>query len=176
MNCFEILETWFGDPSKLEVGWTLNCWGPGAIFFKNLSMAEARSSSCSHFLVSGSAALPSTASLSQLLIPISGLPHVVLLCEETQGIIQLKNKINTPFLWGYFPTGSVSLVVWGYGYGVGMRGGIRDDPHWQELFCCWQWNTAFLLYSPKPCDLPNPETELGQIKCPCIFLVGKILI
>ena len=118
------------------------------IFFKNLSIAEAMPGSCSHFAVSGSsdiasAAVPSAASLLQLLVPSPGLPRVVLLCEDTQGIIQLKNNINTPFLWGYFPTGSVSLMVRVYGYEVGMRHGVRDDPCWWELFCGWQWNTAF---------------------------------
>lgn len=151
------------------------------IFFKNLSIAEARPSSCRHFAVSGSLgvasmAVPSAASLPQLLVPSPGLPRVVLLCEEARGITQLKNKRNTPFLWGYFTTGSVSLVVRGYGYGVGTRRGVRDDLRWWELVCCCQWNMAFHLYSPKPCDLPNPETELGQIKFSCIFLVGIILI
>lgn len=83
--------------------------------------------------------------------------------------MKLKNKINTPSLWGYFPTGLVPLTLWGDGYGVRMRYGVRDDLCWWELLCCSWWNTTILLNSPKPCDLPNPKTELGQMKCPCIF-------
>lgn len=26
--------------------------------------------------------------------------------------------------------------------------------------------------SQKPCNLPNPESGLGQMKCPCIFFFG----
>lgn len=91
------------------------------IFFKNLSIAEASPSSCSHFVVSwslgiASVAVPSAASLPWPLVPSPGPPCVVLLCEETQGIMQLQNKVNAPSLWGYFPAGSISLAVWGYGY------------------------------------------------------------
>lgn len=31
--------------------------------------------------------------------------------------MKLKNTINAPSLWGYFPTGLVPLMLWGHGYG-----------------------------------------------------------
>lgn len=45
-----------------------------------------------------------------------------------------------------------------------------------ETYSATSGETAILLNPPKPCDLPNPENRLGQMKCPCIFLVGSILI
>lgn len=159
-NCFGILETWFRDPKKAASG--LKCWQTGGSFFKILSIAEVRPNNCSHYTASGSSGTASGAVLPQTLVPTPRLAHVVLLCGETQRIMKPKNKINAPSLWGYFPTGLVPLMLWGHGYGVRMWYGVRGDLCWRELLCCSWWNTAILLNSPKPCDLPNPKIELGK--------------
>lgn len=155
MNADELLwDPWevVGGSQQAGIGWDFALLRSRGIFFKNVSIAEARSSSCSHFTVSGCLDIAS-ATVPQELVPSPGLPCVVLLCEETQGIMQLKNKRSTPFLWGYFPTEPVSLAIWRCGYGVRMRCDFRDDCCWQDLVCCLKWNVAFLLPSPKSCDL-----------------------
>lgn len=127
------------------------------LFCKSQSIAEARQSlHCLwvlgyHFSGCAIGGIP-----AQLLVPSPGL-----LYEDTQGIINLKNKINTPLLWDYFPIGSVSLLVWGYGCGVRMRHGVRD-PCWQKLLCCSWWNTDFLLHLSKPCDLTKSRNWAGS--------------
>lgn len=182
MNADELLwDPWevVGGSQQGGIGLDFALLRARGIFFKNLSIAEARWSRCSHFTVSGCLGIASAA-VPQELVPSPGLPSVVLLCEEIQGIMQLKNKISTPFLWGYFPTESVSLAAWwcGYGYGVRMRCGFRDDCYWQNLVCCLQRNVAFLLPPSfsKALWLTNPETELSKIKCSWFFLVGLIFI
>lgn len=116
---------WFKDPK--EAGSGLKCWQPGGTFFQILSIAEVRPNICSPYAASGSSGIASGAVLPQVLVPSPGLAHVVLLCEGTQGIMKLKNTMNTPSSWGYFPTGLVPSMLRGHGYGVRMRYGVRDD-------------------------------------------------